>query len=379
MTDEPALLAAIRAYPDDDTPRLVYADWLQERGDADRAEFIRLQCAAARLPASDKERKKKEKAAESLLRKHRDAWFGKLWKPFHHPTKPAVGHLHIDRGFVTSLKGEVDDVLSLADDIARLAPCLRRIAVRCVENDLGKLLDQPFVRHAAELRFETLEPESVAVLLNHPGWGPLDVLELGFQLDDADFTLAGLGEAPLVTAARRLDVQYGYFIDDATGEPDDDAAQAPSLREMRRLRISRLRGFGFHGMSAESADAVAAWPGFKRLDTLDLGICNVEDATAVALLTAPTLPHLTRLLLNENDVGTPTVEAVAASPKLGRLTHLTFAWDNLRDPDAKRLADSATLPAALSLDVSFNHLTDRGVALLRERFGPGVVSREQLG
>ena len=51
MTDADALLAAILADPDDDTPRLAYADWLGESGDADRAEFIRLQCAiAARDP-----------------------------------------------------------------------------------------------------------------------------------------------------------------------------------------------------------------------------------------------------------------------------------------------------------------------------------------
>jgi uncharacterized protein (TIGR02996 family) len=38
-----ALLAAVLARPDDDTPRLVYADWLEEQGDGTRAEFIRLQ------------------------------------------------------------------------------------------------------------------------------------------------------------------------------------------------------------------------------------------------------------------------------------------------------------------------------------------------
>ena len=43
-----ALLDAIFDHPDDDTPRLVYADWLEERGQANYAQFIRLQCAAAR-------------------------------------------------------------------------------------------------------------------------------------------------------------------------------------------------------------------------------------------------------------------------------------------------------------------------------------------
>src|SRR5579883_3220124 len=42
-----ALLDAIFNHPDDDTPRLVYADWLQEHGYEDYAQFIRLQCAAA--------------------------------------------------------------------------------------------------------------------------------------------------------------------------------------------------------------------------------------------------------------------------------------------------------------------------------------------
>lgn len=37
-------LVAIRASPDDDAPRLVYADWLEERGDV-RGEFIAIQCA----------------------------------------------------------------------------------------------------------------------------------------------------------------------------------------------------------------------------------------------------------------------------------------------------------------------------------------------
>lgn len=43
-----ALLDAIWAAPGDDTPRLVYADWLEEHRQANYAAFIRLQCAAAR-------------------------------------------------------------------------------------------------------------------------------------------------------------------------------------------------------------------------------------------------------------------------------------------------------------------------------------------
>lgn len=44
----PELLKAIAAAPDDDLPRVVYADWLDEHGDAGRAAFIRAQIEMAK-------------------------------------------------------------------------------------------------------------------------------------------------------------------------------------------------------------------------------------------------------------------------------------------------------------------------------------------
>ena len=41
--EESAFLAAIADAPDDDTPRLVYADWLEERGRRE-CDFLRLEC-----------------------------------------------------------------------------------------------------------------------------------------------------------------------------------------------------------------------------------------------------------------------------------------------------------------------------------------------
>jgi uncharacterized protein (TIGR02996 family) len=41
MTDGESLYRAILLAPADDAPRLVYADWLEERGDLERAELIR--------------------------------------------------------------------------------------------------------------------------------------------------------------------------------------------------------------------------------------------------------------------------------------------------------------------------------------------------
>ncbi len=53
MSDESALLKAIIAHAEEDTPRLAYADWLDENGDPDRAEFIRVQCRLADMPPND--------------------------------------------------------------------------------------------------------------------------------------------------------------------------------------------------------------------------------------------------------------------------------------------------------------------------------------
>jgi uncharacterized protein (TIGR02996 family) len=53
MSDEAALLSAIIHHPDEDTPRLAYADWLDENDDPDRAEFIRVQIRLADMPPGD--------------------------------------------------------------------------------------------------------------------------------------------------------------------------------------------------------------------------------------------------------------------------------------------------------------------------------------
>src|SRR5437763_14201269 len=70
MTDRAAFLAAIAAAPADDLPRLVFADWLDEHGDPDRAEFIRLQCAAARGEPADPTR------VAALEAAHHVDWLG---------------------------------------------------------------------------------------------------------------------------------------------------------------------------------------------------------------------------------------------------------------------------------------------------------------
>lgn len=112
MSDEDALIAAVIAHPDEDTPRLVYADWLQEHGDADRAEFIRLQCrnsvgSPEEIDPADEER-------ETVLEaENRGKWLAGL------PQLPRA-HWHLVRGFPESLEVAADLFLERYESFARV-------------------------------------------------------------------------------------------------------------------------------------------------------------------------------------------------------------------------------------------------------------------
>lgn len=88
ITAEQNLLAAIIEAPDDDAPRLVYADWLAER-DPPRSEFIVVQCE---LATATRDRKKVlQKRSDELRVAHERSW------PFH------WGNVSYRRGFVFGL------------------------------------------------------------------------------------------------------------------------------------------------------------------------------------------------------------------------------------------------------------------------------------
>jgi uncharacterized protein (TIGR02996 family) len=89
MTDrELGLLRAVCADPADDAPRMILADWWDETGRPERAEFLRVQCALVRYPraptglsdgfaaAEWKRRREDLRTRErELLDAHRADWF----------------------------------------------------------------------------------------------------------------------------------------------------------------------------------------------------------------------------------------------------------------------------------------------------------------
>ncbi|MCI0461760.1 MAG: ribosomal protein L7/L12 [Gemmataceae bacterium] len=52
MNEDAAFIEALQASPEDDALRLVYADWLEERGD-ERADYLRTVAALASMPEED--------------------------------------------------------------------------------------------------------------------------------------------------------------------------------------------------------------------------------------------------------------------------------------------------------------------------------------
>ncbi|HWG41514.1 MAG TPA: TIGR02996 domain-containing protein [Gemmataceae bacterium] len=74
-----ALIAAIREAPDDDAPRLICADWMEEQGgeaNVARAEFIRTQIQRAKLPPEDIRQSELQARELRLLKRWAPVWCG---------------------------------------------------------------------------------------------------------------------------------------------------------------------------------------------------------------------------------------------------------------------------------------------------------------
>jgi uncharacterized protein (TIGR02996 family) len=78
MSELHDLLAGIRATPEDDAPRLILADWLDEHDEPERAEFIRLQVRLSRWVPDLEEREQLQAREHALLTAYGTAWLGPI-------------------------------------------------------------------------------------------------------------------------------------------------------------------------------------------------------------------------------------------------------------------------------------------------------------
>jgi uncharacterized protein (TIGR02996 family) len=144
-----AFLRSILENPDDDTPRLVYADWLEERDDP-RGEFIRVQCRLEKMGGDDPLRSDLEARERDLLARHVEGWVG--------PLRPWLTGWKFRRGFVERVTVTVPVYLEHADALLRLAPACR------VELDLAQAEIPPAV---IEFMPESVARENIVLPVGH--------------------------------------------------------------------------------------------------------------------------------------------------------------------------------------------------------------------
>lgn len=121
MSEEDALLKSICDAPDEDTPRLVFADWLQERGkpfDTAWASLIRVQVGLATAPPG--EERDALKARERMIA---TPFFHGQWvKRMSLPARANFWWGTWDRGFPSELTGPFADILTSRDLYADRIP-----------------------------------------------------------------------------------------------------------------------------------------------------------------------------------------------------------------------------------------------------------------
>ena len=153
MTPDNPFLKALLTDPEDDTLRLAMADWLDENGDATRAEFIRTQIELARGVANRARRIELEARQSKLLFAHDAEWVAPLAEVLR--CKPGEwGGWVFRRGFVEYFRLKARTVLTHGFRLVQLTP-VRELYLEADTGVLAELWSQPWVRsltHVYEIR-----------------------------------------------------------------------------------------------------------------------------------------------------------------------------------------------------------------------------------
>jgi uncharacterized protein (TIGR02996 family) len=390
MSEEDAFLAAIQQQPDDDPPRLVYADWLDERGDSDRAEFVRAQIEAERYPDGSPEHSRLADRAAELLSKH-----GAIWSTGFETAIPADTVRYVHRATLAGqsglavVKGRKDEPQGGGPDLC--SPLwFRRGFVEEIELRPEK--------------FFSLSPYDIQPT------GPLPTLhlELYRHWDSSLGTFADLVRqlacAPLLGRFRDIILAGGFYSTTEEGlsllasepallaklaglrvseDPVGDPAvlpilECPALTRLRELTIDGtnctpavvdllIRSDRFRGMTYLHLGGVIqggrglrlfAAPGrWPRLRWLYLNSCGLDDLTLKGLMRAGAFPALEVLDLHSNDVHWPALRALLLSGAFPRLRTLGVGGAPL------------TLDEVQALRAEFGHRVDIHFPVPRSR-GP---------
>jgi uncharacterized protein (TIGR02996 family) len=333
MSDERALLAAIWEHPHADAPRLVYADWLDDRGtasDAARAELIRAHIELDRFDGDDPRFDELERRADELEERWGKAW-AKAQPPGAKKVRCYTGGLPVP--YLGNFK--VEGLVKLGAARMCAAP-LWRYHYGVYGRHLDQLLAWPFLHRLELFALRPPLPENWAARLAECDnlrnvtdlelidcWPTADQLEtvldaftgrhlkrLRFNTEDAD-ALAVLARHPAVANLRDL------VIEESRVPPDAVRLLAQTKARLLEFSFEHNRPGG-----DELVGEILRLPFVPKLRSLDLSQDRLTNTGAAELAAAPALANLRALWLTENGVGVAGLRAIMASPHLARLTRL---------------------------------------------------------
>jgi uncharacterized protein (TIGR02996 family) len=346
-----AFLDAIKETPDDDTPRLILADWLTENGDEARGEFIRVQCRLAE-PGPDNPERESLAARETELREaHAGDWLG--------PLMPLVDREYYHRGLVlTTIR--LDRLLQMAKEAPRWTEAWAWIESLGFHDtrSLSRVLLLTVFQHLTGLDFSGLElrDDGLEALLSAPHLNKL----FSLNLRNCQISTTGVMILTQSQRAERLTVLqlYGNLIDDG-GVAVLASALPPRLK---RLDLSANL---FRLANPRLANTLR---GLRNLGALDLSRNNLHRH-GVEMLAGIEWTGLTELTLDNTGIGDEEVKLLANSPGLSGLRVLSLSGNAIGAKGAVALAESPHLTGLKCLEICRNQIESREAAILRARFG----------
>ena len=353
---EDAFLQPIIANPNDDTPRLIFADWLEEQGNP-RGTFIRLQCERAKLTQYHPQWKDLLAQESALLKQFEAEW-----------SKPVLRHVdevHFRRGFVEHVRVSASRLLKTADRLFRVAPVC---SVRLEHADrLPEIAACAWLARVAELDLSRnpLGSKSLQALLRSEHCRSLRMLRLD-QCGLYSATAQALAEVPNLNSLESLSM--------AGNDLGEDGVRALA----HAARLSRLRELSLHGnqLSAAGARAFCSEPVF-RLSKLLLGNNRIGSEGVAAIARGAQFADLAWLDLQANEVGNLGLEALVGSPYLWRLEHLNLANNHIGARGVQILTESPLLANLTYLNLKENEIDKPTLRTLPQRLQTSKI-RELL-
>jgi uncharacterized protein (TIGR02996 family) len=350
-----AFIRSILDAPDDDAPRLVYADWLDEQGEADRAEFIRLQVREARMAPGDPERPGVHARAEYLGRIHHVEWASRL------PQFEGVHWEVFDRGFFMAARFDhPDKFFAHAADVFAAAP-VQELRLHQFNNTHGPRLAD--CRHLRDVRVLDLnDGNKVAnlgteALMASRHLGKLAVLKLGRNgLGSAG--VRAIGMSSYARGIKQLRLERNDLFDDGLRY----VAESHALKHLEQLDMDRTR------TGDDGVRALARTKLVKGLRWLNLSHNQVTDVGLLALASSDAMSDIRELYLNGNALTGAGVAALAESPRFANLERVFLRQNQIRDEGALALVRSPFLDRLSELHLGENRISDQAGDALRARF-----------